>query len=117
MGHEYVGVVEQVCDQVATVNVGDFVVGSFVASDNVCEICRAGYQSRCIHNVMMGSVGTQAELARIPWADGTLVATPGVPDADLLPVPTCSAPDGSPPWPQRRARGRRSPWAVMARSD
>ena len=58
MGHEYVGVVEQVCDQVATVNVGDFVVGSFVASDNVCEICRAGYQSRCIHNVMMGSVGT-----------------------------------------------------------
>ena len=85
MGHEYVGVVEQVCDQVATVNVGDFVVGSFVASDNVCEICRAGYQSRCIHNVMMGSVGTQAELARIPWADGTLVATPGVPDADLLP--------------------------------
>jgi len=34
---------------------------------------------------MMGSVGTQAELARIPWADGTLVATPGVPDADLLP--------------------------------
>jgi threonine dehydrogenase-like Zn-dependent dehydrogenase len=85
MGHEYVGVVEQVGAEVSTVQVGDFVVGSFVASDNVCEICRAGYQSRCRHNVMMGSVGTQAELARIPWADGTLVATPGVPEAELLP--------------------------------
>jgi threonine dehydrogenase-like Zn-dependent dehydrogenase len=85
MGHEYVGVVEQIGAEVATVQVGDVVVGSFVASDNVCEICRAGYQSRCRNNVMMGSVGTQAELARIPWADGTLVATPGVPDADLLP--------------------------------
>ena len=60
-------------------------VGSFVASDNTCEICQAGYQSRCIHNVMMGSVGTQAELARIPLADGTLVATPVFPDDDLVP--------------------------------
>ena len=85
MGHEYVGVVEQVGDDVTTVQVGDFVVGSFVASDNTCEICQAGYQSRCIHNVMMGAIGTQAELARIPLADGTLVATPGQPDADLIP--------------------------------
>jgi threonine dehydrogenase-like Zn-dependent dehydrogenase len=85
MGHEYVGVVEQVGDQVRNVKVGDFVVGSFVASDNTCEICQAGYQSRCIHNVMMGSEGTQAELARIPLADGTLVATPGEPDKDLIP--------------------------------
>jgi threonine dehydrogenase-like Zn-dependent dehydrogenase len=85
MGHEYICVVEQVGDQVRNVKVGDFVVGSFVASDNTCEICLAGYQSRCIHNVMMGSVGTQAELARIPLADGTLVATPGEPDKDLVP--------------------------------
>ena len=85
MGHEYLGVVEQVGDQVGTIKVGDYVVGSFVASDNTCEICQAGYQSRCVHNVMMGSVGTQAELARIPLADGTLVATPGVPEADLIP--------------------------------
>ncbi|GHH75047.1 IMP dehydrogenase [Promicromonospora soli] len=85
MGHEYIGVVEQVGDQVRNVKVGDFVVGSFVASDNTCEICQAGYQSRCIHNVMMGSEGTQAELARIPLADGTLVATPGEPDKDLIP--------------------------------
>jgi len=85
MGHEYVGIVEQIGADVKNVVVGDFVVGSFVASDNTCEICQAGYQSRCIHNVMMGAIGTQAELARIPLADGTLVATPGQPDADLLP--------------------------------
>ncbi|MGW9112132.1 zinc-dependent alcohol dehydrogenase family protein [Microbacterium sp. NPDC055683] len=85
MGHEYVGVVEEIGADVRNVKVGDFVVGSFVASDNTCEICQAGYPSRCVHNVMMGSVGTQAELIRIPLADGTLVATPGVPDADLIP--------------------------------
>ncbi|GAB4083468.1 zinc-dependent alcohol dehydrogenase family protein [Myceligenerans cantabricum] len=85
MSHEYVGIVEQVGDEVRKVEVGDFVVGSFVASDNTCEICQAGYQSRCVRHVMMGSVGTQAQLARIPLADGTLVPTPGVPDPDLIP--------------------------------
>lgn len=85
MGHEYVGVVEQVGAQVKTIQPGDFVVGSFMASDNTCEICQAGYQSRCVHVVPVGMVGTQAERARIPWADGTLVATPGQPPADLIP--------------------------------
>lgn len=85
MGHEYVGVVEQVGDAVETVQVGDFVVGSFWASDNTCEICRAGYQAYCVHRVLMGTVGTQAEKVRVPLADGTLVATPGQPDADLIP--------------------------------
>ncbi|OZE89124.1 IMP dehydrogenase [Rhodococcus sp. 15-2388-1-1a] len=85
MGHEYVGVVEEIGASVEHVKVGDYVVGSFVASDNTCEICQAGYQSRCVHNVMMGAIGTQAEYARIPLADGTLVATPSHPDADLVP--------------------------------
>ncbi len=85
MGHEYVGVVEQIGDEARNVRVGDFVVGSFFASDNTCEICRAGYQSHCVHAEPMGSIGTQAELARIPLADGTLVATPGRPDDDLIP--------------------------------
>jgi threonine dehydrogenase-like Zn-dependent dehydrogenase len=85
MGHEYIGVVEEVGSEVTTVQPGDYVVGSFVASDNTCEICLAGYQSRCVHNVMMGSVGTQADYARIPLADGTLVKTPGVPSDDLIP--------------------------------
>ncbi len=76
MGHEYVGVVEEVGDQVGTIKVGDFVVGSFFASDNTCEICQAGYQSRCVHAVGMGRMGTQAERLRVPLADGTLVAIP-----------------------------------------
>lgn len=85
MGHEYVGVVEEVGADVRTIKVGDFVVGSFWASDNTCEICRAGYQAYCVHRVLMGTIGTQSERARIPLADGTLVATPGIPDADLIP--------------------------------
>jgi threonine dehydrogenase-like Zn-dependent dehydrogenase len=85
MGHEYVGLVEQVGNEVKHIKVGDFVVGSFFASDNTCEICRAGYQSRCIHSVLMGTIGTQAQYARIPLADGTLVATPGMPSPDLIP--------------------------------
>ena len=83
MGHEYVGVVTEIGSDVKNVKIGDFVVGSFFASDNTCEICQAGYQSRCVHAT--GLDGTQAEYARIPLADGTLVATPGQPEADLIP--------------------------------
>ncbi|GAA1348911.1 zinc-dependent alcohol dehydrogenase family protein [Falsarthrobacter nasiphocae] len=79
MGHEYIGVVEAVGDEVKNIAVGDFVVGSFVASDNTCEICAAGFQSRCVHQVMMGGIGTQAEYARVPLADGTLVKVDGEP--------------------------------------
>ncbi|MCX5521573.1 zinc-dependent alcohol dehydrogenase family protein [Streptomyces bobili] len=87
MGHEYVGVVEEVGSQVRTVKPGDFVVGSFVISDNTCEICRAGFQSKCVHaEFVHGGIGTQAEKARIPLADGTLVATPGQPDPELVPA-------------------------------
>src|SRR4051795_12777338 len=85
MGHEYVGVVQEIGSAVRTVKVGDFVVGSFWASDNTCDICMAGYQAYCVHRVLMGTLGTQSELARIPLADGTLVATPGQPDPDLIP--------------------------------
>ncbi|MCK9868583.1 zinc-dependent alcohol dehydrogenase family protein [Nocardiopsis dassonvillei] len=86
MGHEYVGVVEETGADVREIEVGDFVVGSFVVSDNTCEICRAGYQSRCVHaSFVAQAIGTQAERARIPYADGTLVATPGRPDPELIP--------------------------------
>jgi threonine dehydrogenase-like Zn-dependent dehydrogenase len=86
MGHEYVGVVEEVGSEVRTVKPGDFVVGSFVISDGTCEICRAGYPSSCVHRIFVdGAIGTQAEKARIPYADGTLVATPGLPDPELVP--------------------------------
>ena len=80
MGHEYIGIVEEVGSDVRTLTAGQFVVGSFFASDNTCEICQAGYQSRCIHAELIGAIGTQAEYARIPLADGTLVATLEVPD-------------------------------------
>src|ERR687892_1277724 len=84
MGHEYVGIVEEVGSAVGTIKPGQFVIGSFFASDNTCEICRSGYQSSCIHREAMGAIGTQAELARVPLADGTLVATPERPPADLI---------------------------------
>jgi threonine dehydrogenase-like Zn-dependent dehydrogenase len=85
MGHEYAGVVEEVGDQVTTIRPGQFVVGSFFASDNTCEICRAGYQSSCVQRQPGAPDGAQAELLRVPLADGTLVATPDMPDDDLVP--------------------------------
>jgi threonine dehydrogenase-like Zn-dependent dehydrogenase len=85
MGHEYAGIVEAVGDEVTTVEPGQFVVGSFWATDNTCEICRAGYQSGCVNRVPMGALGAQAELLRVPLADGTLLATPGIPSDDLVP--------------------------------
>ncbi|MBL3664655.1 zinc-dependent alcohol dehydrogenase family protein [Streptomyces sp. M2CJ-2] len=85
MGHEYVGVVEEVGGEVTDIRPGQFVVGSFFASDNTCEICRAGYQSSCVRREPMGALGAQAERLRVPLADGTLVATPDIPDDDLVP--------------------------------
>jgi threonine dehydrogenase-like Zn-dependent dehydrogenase len=84
MGHEYAGIVEEIGSEVRTIEPGQFVIGSFFASDNI-EICRSGYQSSCVHREPMGLIGTQAELARVPLADGTLVATPDVPPTDLIP--------------------------------
>jgi threonine dehydrogenase-like Zn-dependent dehydrogenase len=85
MGHEYAGVVEEVGPAVTTINPGQFVVGSFFASDNTCEICQAGYQTSCIHREPAAPDGAQAERMRVPLADGTLVPTPGIPDNDLIP--------------------------------
>lgn len=85
MGHEYCGIVEEVGSEVKNVKRGQFVVGSFFASDNSCEICHAGYQSRCTHVEYVGAGGAQAPLLRVPLADGTLVATPEVPSKDLVP--------------------------------
>ena len=86
MGHEYVGVVEEVGADVRNVKVGDFIVGSFVISDNTCEICQAGYPSHCVNGEFVAqTIGTQSDKARIPLADGTLVPTPGQPDPELIP--------------------------------
>jgi threonine dehydrogenase-like Zn-dependent dehydrogenase len=85
MGHEYVGVVEEVGSAVKNIKPGQFVVGSFFASDNTCPICQAGYQSRCVHNEPIGREGAQAPLLHVPFADDTLVATPDIPSDDLIP--------------------------------
>jgi threonine dehydrogenase-like Zn-dependent dehydrogenase len=85
MGHEYAGVVEEVGPQVTTIQPGQFVVGSFFACDNTCELCQAGYHSSCVNRQPIGAEGAQAEYLRVPLADGTLVATPGVPPDDLVP--------------------------------
>ena len=83
MGHEYCGIVEAIGGAVKTVKPGQFVVGSFAASDNTCPHCKAGYQSSCAHREWM--TGAQAPMLRVPLADGTLVATPEVPSDDLVP--------------------------------
>ncbi len=85
MGHEYVGIVEQVGAEVSTIRPGHFVIGSFFASDNTCPICRAGYQSSCLQRQPIAAGGAQAELLRVPLADGTLVATPDIPSDELIP--------------------------------
>jgi threonine dehydrogenase-like Zn-dependent dehydrogenase len=85
MGHEYCGVVEEVGGAVSSVKPGQFVVGSFFASDNTCPICQAGYQSRCVRGEFACPTGAQAPYLRVPLADGTLVATPDMPSDDLVP--------------------------------
>src|SRR6266513_1040656 len=83
MGHEYCGIVEDVGSAVTSVKPGQFVIGSFFASDNTCPNCQVGYQSSCQHAEFVSTA--QAPLLRIPLADGTLVATPDVPSDDMVP--------------------------------
>src|SRR5437773_7649928 len=83
MGHEYCGIVEEVGSAVQSVKRGQFVIGSFFASDNTCPTCHIGYQSSCQHRELVG--GAQAPFLRVPLADGSLVATSDVPSEDLIP--------------------------------
>jgi hypothetical protein len=71
--------------EVRTIEPGQFVIGSFFACDNTCEICEADYQSSCIQRQPVGAEGAHAELLRVPLADGTLVATPALPAEDVVP--------------------------------
>lgn len=83
MGHEYCGIVEDVGRNVRSIRRGQFVIGSFFASDNTCPHCHAGFQTSCQHRQPV--IGAQAPRLRVPLADGTLVATRDVPDADVVP--------------------------------
>jgi len=82
-GHEYCGIIEEVGSAVRSVKRGQFVIGSFFASDNTCPHCQAGYQTSCQHRELVA--GAQAQMLRVPRADGTLVATPEIPPDDLVP--------------------------------
>jgi threonine dehydrogenase-like Zn-dependent dehydrogenase len=83
MGHEYCGIVEDVGRDVRAVRRGQFVIGSFFASDNTCPHCHAGFQTSCEHRQPV--IGAQAPRLRVPLADGTLVPTHEVPEADVVP--------------------------------
>lgn len=83
MGHEYCGIVEEVGSGVRTVKPGQFVIGSFFASDNTCPHCSHGYQSSCQSREFI--TGAQAPFLRVPLADGTLVATPEIPSEEMIP--------------------------------
>lgn len=93
IGHEFVGIVEQVGDEVRRIAVGDFVIAPFYDCDYTCVNCRNGVSTSCLHGGWWGADdrmggfadGAQGERVRVPHADGTLVATPGRPAAALVP--------------------------------
>ncbi len=88
MGHEFVGVVEDVGAEVRSVKRGDLVVAPFVWSDGTCEFCQEGLQTNCLHGGWWGGTeldGGQGEAVRVPQADGTLVALPIGRDDALMP--------------------------------
>jgi threonine dehydrogenase-like Zn-dependent dehydrogenase len=94
MGHELLGVVEEVGSAVRNVKRGDLVIVPFSFSDNTCSICKDGFQTACPHGGFYATAetgGLQAELARIPLADGSLVVVPGVTEKDEAILPSLLA--------------------------
>ena len=93
IGHEFVGVVEEVGPDVARIKVGDFVIAPFYDCDMTCANCLNGVSASCLHGGWWGQSdrmggfadGAQGEFVRVPHADGTLLATPEQPDAALVP--------------------------------
>ncbi|WP_104083465.1 zinc-dependent alcohol dehydrogenase family protein [Cryobacterium sp. Y11] len=93
IGHEFVGIVEEIGPDVSTIKVGDFVIAPFYDCDNTCVNCRNGVSFSCLHVVPWGANddmggfadGAQGERVRVPHADGSLVATPEMPDDSQIP--------------------------------
>lgn len=93
IGHEFVGIVEEVGAEVRSLRAGDFVIAPFKYSDGTCPHCRVGIQTSCVRGGFWGGPdrddvmvdGGQGEYVRVPLADGTLVATREVPDDELVP--------------------------------
>lgn len=88
IGHEFLGVVEEVGSEVAGFKAGDVVVAPFVWADNTCDFCQEGLQTSCRHGGSWGQPdvdGGQGEAVRVPQAQGTLVKLPVTEDSALLP--------------------------------
>ena len=88
MGHEFIGIVEDVGAEVRTVKPGDLVVAPFAWSDGTCDFCREGLHTSCLHGgwwARDGIDGGQGEAVRVPQADGTLVVLLVGPDDVLMP--------------------------------
>src|SRR5918999_2465765 len=88
MGHEAVGVVEEIGADVRTIKPGDVVVMPFAFSDGTCAFCHEGLHTACVHGGFFDGYGTsaaQAEAVRVPQADGTLFALPVGEDDSLMP--------------------------------
>jgi threonine dehydrogenase-like Zn-dependent dehydrogenase len=88
MGHEFIGVVEDVGADVSSLSRGDVVVAPFVFSDGTCDFCAEGLHTSCRHGGVWGSDGFdggQGEAVRVPQADGTLVRLPVSEDDALMP--------------------------------
>src|SRR3954464_5371809 len=81
VGHEFIGVVDEIGNEVQDLAVGDFVISPFSWSDGTCKNCEAGFHTACVHGGFFGQGGQgdggQAEFVRVPHADGTLVKVPG----------------------------------------
>src|SRR5215216_7111939 len=87
MGHEAIGVVEDVGEDVRNIKRGDFVIMPFAWSDGTCEFCAKGLQTACVDGGFFGNAevaGAQAEAVRIPFADGTLFSLPVAKDDALM---------------------------------
>ncbi|HWZ19688.1 MAG TPA: alcohol dehydrogenase catalytic domain-containing protein [Ktedonobacteraceae bacterium] len=84
MGHEWIGMVEEVGAEVRTIKKGDRVISPFLISDGTCEFCREGLPSSCVHGERWGGPndGGQGEAVRVPYADGTLVVVPPAVEGD-----------------------------------
>ncbi|CAN5148040.1 zinc-dependent alcohol dehydrogenase family protein [soil metagenome] len=83
IGHEVVGVIEEVGGEVRAFTPGDFVIVPFVHCDNTCAHCAAGITSACVRQG--STTGGQGEYVKVHQADGSLISTPGMPDSSMIP--------------------------------
>lgn len=88
MGHEFIGIIEELGSEVTGLSVGDLVISPFAFSDNTCSFCQEGFHTACKHGGWYGTPevgGAQSEFMRVPQAAGTLVKIPNDVDEKFLP--------------------------------